>query len=100
MGTEIANFSEYSTHSTPLTARPAWRCLVCGWRSQVGLLPTGTRMCGGRPAMGERGAIPPKTEKEATMTRPMTWAMLILVGVGLWPAQVTLAQEPQLGEAD
>jgi putative membrane protein len=57
-------------------------------------------MRGGSPAVGARVTIPPKAEKEATMTRPMTWAVLISVGVGLWLAQVTLAQEPQLGEAD
>ena len=34
------------------------------------------------------------------MTRPMTWAILIFVGVGLWLAHVTLAQEAELGEAD
>ena len=34
------------------------------------------------------------------MTRPMTWAILIFVGAGLWLARVTLARAPELGEAD
>lgn len=34
------------------------------------------------------------------MTRPMVWAMLIFVGVGLWLAGAPLAQGPQLGDTD
>ena len=36
------------------------------------------------------------------MIRLMAWATLILtgIGVGLWPARTTLAQGPQLGDAD
>jgi putative membrane protein len=34
------------------------------------------------------------------MARSMTWATLIIVGVGLWLARATVAQGPQLGDAD
>jgi putative membrane protein len=34
------------------------------------------------------------------MTRPMAWATLVLVGVGLWLARATLAQGPQLEDTD
>jgi putative membrane protein len=34
------------------------------------------------------------------MVRLIAWATLIVVGVGLWPARMTLAQGPQLGDAD
>jgi putative membrane protein len=41
-----------------------------------------------------------KAEKETRMARPMPWTTLIIVGVGLWLARATLAQGPQLGDAD
>jgi putative membrane protein len=34
------------------------------------------------------------------MTRPVAWATLIFVGVGLWLARATLAQGPQRRDAD
>jgi putative membrane protein len=57
-------------------------------------------MRGGWLAVCAREEFPSTVEKETTMERPMTWVMLILVGVELWLAHVTLAQEPELGEAD
>jgi putative membrane protein len=42
----------------------------------------------------------PKGEKEAKMIRLIAWATLIFIGAGLGPTRTTLAQGPQLRDAD